>query len=86
MDTVPTPGPSVVTRAVLALNAFGDEDLDRERAAKLIRMWRYFRDLTAPDVEEVLRHFPVGEPDPYERPLPGGGMSSGAMILPGGES
>jgi len=79
VSTVPTPEPSVVARAVVALTAFSD-DLDRETAAKLIRMWRHFRDLTPADLEEVLRHFPVAEPDPLDRPMPGGAWLSGPMI------
>ena len=53
-----------VTRAVVALTAFAD--LDREGAARLLRIWKHFGELTGPDVEEILRHFPTAGPSPDE--------------------
>jgi hypothetical protein len=42
--------------AVAALIAFGG-DLRRERAAMVLKMWRYYTDLTPEDVDAVLAHF-----------------------------
>jgi hypothetical protein len=72
--------PHITARAVVALSAFGGADLDRETAARLIRGWKHWHDLSGPDVEEVLRNFPLGEPDPLERPQPSGGMISGPSM------
>lgn len=85
MDTVPTEERSddhPVRRAIAALRAYAG-DLDRDRAGRLIPEWEDFRDLTAHDVLEVIFAFP---PAPTQRPLRGGGMASGSMVLPDAES
>lgn len=86
MNTVPTNERSEghpVTRAIAALKAFAGPEIDRDRAARLLPEWDDFGELSPHDVLEVVLALPLAAP---LHSLRGGGMTSGAMILPDGES
>ena len=52
---------TIVDVAITALRSFGGDSLTRERAAMVLTMWRYYKDLTPEDVAAVLRRFPSGD-------------------------
>jgi hypothetical protein len=85
MHTVPTeerPEGHPVARAIAALKAYAGPDIDRDTASRILAEWAEFDTLDPHDVLEVTLALPPGPP---RRSMRGGGMSSGAMILPGGE-
>lgn len=85
MHTVPTeerPEDHPVRRAIAALKQFAGPDVNRDQAAAILPNWKHYGDLSLADVVEVAVALPPGPP---QRPLRGGGMSSGSMLQPGWE-
>ncbi len=55
--SIPTADPWTVRLAVRALLCYGDDDMDRATAERLLGMWRYRNDLTDVDRTAVLDRF-----------------------------
>jgi hypothetical protein len=55
-DTVS--GPPPVRQAVLEIQAFAGEGVDRQQASELLDLWRHRHRLERADVNQVLAQFP----------------------------
>jgi hypothetical protein len=86
VSTIPTkerPDDHPVRRAIAALKRYAGHDMTRDTCNRILPDWEDYDTLSANDIIEITFAFPLPA---ASRPLRGGGMASGSMIMPGAES